>query len=348
LPLPEQANDNIAPSPAVLSEISNNEIACSDGAHVVAVPPAEDARTPASAAASSEPAAVAVEDARTPVERALAKAKADAKGNINDEIAPDIEPFCADDLPEIPWVIENFVARRMNVLLVGPGGVSKSTYDMQVMVGLVAGRSDLCGYEMQGRQRVWMLNQEDDFDQMKRRLAAIMEWFGVTWDDLRDENGKFMFRMRSGLNDRISVVEREGSGFKAGRDMESVVASIKKFRADIAVFDPLISLHPGNELDNSQMREVMDILNPIAFQCDCGMLTSHHTPKPDKASSRGFAGNVNAARGASAIVDAARGTVTLMGMSEDDLKKWKLPPGDLHSRYVRLDDARTYLAAGQE
>ena len=89
------------------------------------------------------------------------------------------------------------------------------------------------------------------------------------------------------------------------------------------------------------MRAVMDILGKIGVEGDVGILSAHHTPKPDKASSRGFAGNVNAARGASAIVDAARGTVNKsMSMSEDDEKKWKLPPGESRSKFVRLDDAR--------
>jgi hypothetical protein len=195
-----------------------------------------------------------------------------------------------------------------------------------------------------------LLNQEDDENQMKLRLAAIMQAYDIAWDDLRDESGEMMLRMRSGLDEKLSLVEHDGKfgGFKAGRDLGSIIATVKKFGADLVLLDPLISLHPANELDNAQMRAVMDVLKPIAVKGDCGVLLAHHTPKPDRASSRGFAGDANAARGAGSITDAARGTVTLMGMSETDAKKWKIPPGDTHSQYVRLDDARMSLCAKRE
>ena len=91
-----------------------------------------------------------------------------------------------------------------------------------------------------------MLNQEDDLNHMKRRLCAIMQSFDVKWDDLRDEDGALRFRMRSALGDRkrLYLVERtsQGGGYKAGRDMASIVASAKKFRADVVMLDPLVSL----------------------------------------------------------------------------------------------------------
>ena len=40
-----------------------------------------------------------------------------------------------------------------------------------------------------------MLNQEDDLNYMKLRLAAVMQAFRVKWDDLRDDRGELMLRM---------------------------------------------------------------------------------------------------------------------------------------------------------
>ena len=50
------------------------------------------------------------------------------------EIAPPLEPFDPADLPDIPWVIENFVARRSHVILVGPGGASGLTLTFPSLV----------------------------------------------------------------------------------------------------------------------------------------------------------------------------------------------------------------------
>jgi hypothetical protein len=92
------------------------------------------------------------------------------------------------------------------------------------------------------------------------------------------------------------------------------------------------------------MRAVMQVLTQWPIQANCAGLLVHHFRKPDKAS-QGSAGDVNAARGASAIADACRGTVTLTGMTDGDAKNWIIPAGKSHLDYVRLDDARMSYSA---
>jgi hypothetical protein len=40
--------------------------------------------------------------------------------------------------------------------------------------------------------------------------------------------------------------------------------------------------------------------------------------------------------------------LTMAEMLEDDMKKWKLPPGDTRSQWVRMDDARMSLCAQRQ
>jgi hypothetical protein len=277
-----------------------------------------------------------------------------ASPSIFDDLAVPLEPFSADDLPEIPWVIGNFLPRQTFVQLTGAGGASKSTLIDMIAIALAAKRSDICHYPITKAQRVLILNLEDTLDQMKRRICAIMQKFGVTWDDLRDEDGKLRLHLVSGLElglkwgRPLSLVERDPKspgGFKPGRDLPHVIAATKEFGADLVALDPLVSAHPANESWNHEMRGVMNVLTQWPVQANCAGLLSHHFGKPDKASSQGSAGDPNAARGASAIADACRGTVTLLSMSEQDLKHWQIPEGASHLDYVRLDDARMSLCA---
>ena len=71
------------------------------------------------------------------------------------------------------------------------------------------------------------------------------------------------------------------------------------------------------------------------------MCILHHTRK----GGAGSAGDLDRARGASAIIGAVRVTLALCGMSEDDAKSFGLSTDALaRSNYVRLDDAKQNYA----
>jgi hypothetical protein len=80
------------------------------GATVVKAPAARE--SPNASPANDNGAAVSIgDDALFP-----------PKDPVDDELIPALEPFDPAELPEIPWVIENFIARRTSVLLIAPGG----------------------------------------------------------------------------------------------------------------------------------------------------------------------------------------------------------------------------------
>ena len=77
----------------------------------------------------------------------------------------------------------------------------------------------------------------------------------------------------------------------------------------------------------------------IARSGNCSVLLVHHTAKPPQGTSDGHAGNMNTARGASALVGVARVVQTLFGMSETDAQQNGISRDDRH-QYLRLDDAK--------
>ena len=87
------------------------------------------------------------------------------------------------------------------------------------------------------------------------------------------------------------------------------------------------------------VREVAALFREVARRGDCAVLLIHHTSKPAAASSDAFAGNQNAARGASSLTGVARVVQTLFAMSERDADKLGVVN---HERrlWVRLDDAK--------
>lgn len=81
----------------------------------------------------------------------------------------------------------------------------------------------------------------------------------------------------------------------------------------------------------------------IARRTNCAVLLVHHTAKPPQGSSEGHAGNMNTARGASALIGVSRIIETLFGMSKKDSERHGIPENERHL-YVRLDDAKANLS----
>lgn len=107
------------------------------------------------------------------------------------------------------------------------------------------------------------------------------------------------------------------------------------------IFDPLAEFHEAQESDNAQMRRVMGFAREIITTTGCAGYIGAHTRKPDKASSKGFAGDLDAIRGASAQAGVIRIAHTLLPASADDAKYWQMQGS--HLNYVRLDMAKTNL-----
>lgn len=255
-----------------------------------------------------------------------------------------LEPFDAKKLPQRPWVIETFACRGRITMLAGPGGVAKSTYTLMVAVALAAGRSDICGFKIKRPARVAVWNQEDDLDEMQRRLAAVMTQFNVSWDDLKDADGKPMLCVNSGVDSPFYLGRRTPEGMIVpGKDIARAIEAIRQTEIDLLILDPLIEMHEAPENDNALMRQVMSNARNIAVQGDCAVMIATHTKKPPQASSDGFAGEMDAARGASSQFGVVRIGETLFSASPKDAKEWRFEGS--HLDYVRLDSAKNNLAA---
>jgi hypothetical protein len=255
-----------------------------------------------------------------------------------------LAPFEPADIPQRPWIIPGFACRGRVTMLAGPGGVSKSTYYLMVAIAVASGRGDICGYAVPKPDRVWVWNQEDDLQEMQRRLAAIMSFYNVSWDDLKDENGELRTFVSSGVETPLILATRRDYGVVPTAQVGEIIAEVKANRIGTLILDPLVEFHEASENDNVQMRAVVGQVRRIAQEGDCATLLATHTRKPPQASSDGFAGEMDAARGASAQLGVVRIGATIFSMSPKDAKAYQLPAGKTYRDFVRLDIAKNNLA----
>ena len=105
---------------------------------------------------------------------------------------------------------------------------------------------------------------------------------------------------------RIKLAELDKNKIETHMDViKEVFRFIWTRGIDVAMFDPLISMHKVNESDNAHMEAIVSILRVIAEMCNCAIGIIHHSRKMS-------AGNSNQelmmedARGASALLGAVR------------------------------------------
>lgn len=240
-------------------------------------------------------------------------------------------------LPRRRWILGRSLLRGHLSLLVAPAGVGKSTHGIARAVVVATGR-DLTGEPVHEPVKAWIYNTEDDSDELKRRLGAVLQHWSVPFSEIRGR-----VALNSGA-DRPLLFARTDRHDQVVRqpDVDACIAQLKEHDVGLFVVDPFVETHEVNENSNEQIKAVAGMLREIARAANCAVLLVHHTAKPPQGMSDGHAGNMNTARGASALVGVARVVQTLFSMSEADAEHLGVKADERHL-YLRLDDAKANL-----
>jgi RecA-family ATPase len=225
-----------------------------------------------------------------------------------------LQPFVPFDLATLPpreWLYGRHYQRRTVSATIAPGGFGKTTLCMVEAVAMATCRN-LLGEQPAERLRVWYHNGEDNLEELRRRLGAICLHYQIPQQEL----GNWFF-MTSGSE----VPLRVAVGYNELKIDQALIKRIGEAieinQIDVAILDPLVTLHSVPEADNTKMDAVIRIFAGIADGRDCSVELAHHTRKLPAGSN----GNDYVAadiRGASALRDAVRAARMLNQMKEDD------------------------------
>lgn len=259
-----------------------------------------------------------------------------------------LEPGVLDDfdsiaLPRTEWVIPGRLAAKFITLTVAPGGSGKSTLTMQEAVSVASG-INCCGMSDMIEAPVWVFNNEDPMDELKRRVSAICAHFNVPRERVLKN-----FRINSGRYKSGRLILAKDSNKKGPYLYDSVLDiledGIKKYGFKLLVIDPFARSHYLNENDNSAIDMLADALNLLADKTDCAINLVHHCRK--LSSGEINAGSADSIRGASSLVNSARIAHTLTTMSKSDAEKLGIEENKA-AFYSRLDSAKNNLSAPQD
>jgi hypothetical protein len=254
-------------------------------------------------------------------------------------LAPDfLEQLNVPMLPRRRWVLEGTMLRGNVTVKVAPPGAGKSTLGVQQAVAIITGRP-ITGQQVYEQTKVWVYNNEDDGDELKRRLAAVLQHWEVPFAEIKDQ-----LALNSGADRPLLVAKADRAGNVIRLpDVDACIHHIKTHGIGVFIVDPFVETHQVSENSNEQIKAVAVMFRDIARKGECAVMLVHHTAKPPRGSSEGRAANLNTARGASALVGVARIVQTLFSMSPKDAERYGVPEEERH-RYVRLDDAKTNVS----
>jgi hypothetical protein len=222
-------------------------------------------------------------------------------------------------------------------LKVAPPGVGKSTLGIEQAVAIVTGRP-ITEQEVHEQTKVWIYNNEDDADELKRRLAAVLQHWDIPLAEVR---GRLALNSGADRPLLVAKVDRAGTVIRMP-DVDACIEHIRAHRIGAFIVDPFVETHEVTENSNEQIKAVAVMFREIARAGNCAVVLVHHTAKPPQGSSDGHAGNLNTSRGASALAGVARIVHTLFSMSARDAEQHGVDDEERHL-FVRLDDAKANL-----
>lgn len=260
---------------------------------------------------------------------------------------PFLTPLEVFDLSAIPpreWIFDHLAIAKKVSILIAPPGAGKSSFTLGVAMAKATGRHDIMEMDTIAQEPVAVYNNEDDMEEMHRRLAALMQHHNVDFEDMRDEFGSMLY-LNSGEFRPLRIAKKVGPNGKIkAEDTKRLIRALKKNGIRLLIIDPFAETHPANENSNEELLEVGRLYRQVAQEADCAVLLVHHTRKLDTASSDGHEGNLESLRGASSLAGIARIVATFLTMSKAKAKEYGISEEDRH-RYVGLSYAKSNLSA---
>jgi hypothetical protein len=248
--------------------------------------------------------------------------------------SPDFNPA---ELRRRPWIMMGRLLRGYITASVAPAGVGKSIFALVIGIMVATGKP-IHKAELLEKTNVLVLNNEDDEDEIRRRVAAICEYHGIPFSDLTDK-----FFGLSGYGCPLLIAQKTDSyTVIAAPNTDKIIAFCKQHDIGLLVVDPFVSTHDVPENDNTEIEKVLSKYRFIATETGAAILLVHHTRKIGN-DSEAHAGDAEASRGASSLIGAARIAFTLARMSKETASDLNIDWGT-GNRLVRLDDGKINFA----
>lgn len=240
------------------------------------------------------------------------------------------EPFDIHALPPRQWLYGKSYQRKRVSITGAPGGTGKSSLLMVEGVAMATGMN-LLGEQADEILRVWYHCGEDDMAELRLRLAGICVQYDL---DVRDILPNFIMTTHEEFP--LKVARGHQEIHVDSPLLERIAEQIIERKIDVAMLDPLVTLHGVSEQDNGKMDTVIRLFAELAGYCNCSVALAQHVRKLQPGQMEYDGDDL---RGASAQKDAARLVRILNTMSKSEANSLGLKDEDRFD-YFRVSIAK--------
>ena len=247
--------------------------------------------------------------------------------------------FSADAMRAVrprEWVYGRHLIRGYVSCTVSPGGAGKTTLALTEAIALATGRA-LLGVEVPEPVNVWHYNLEDPLDELFRRAWAICERFEIEPEELE---GRLF--LDSGRDRKLIVASRDGVDLIANPAVDDVIDEMKARDIGVLQVDPFIKTHSLDENSNPEVDYVCTLFADVAKATRGSIDLVHHVRKGQPGGAA-QPGNIDQARGASALSGAVRAARTLAVMTQKEAEAFGITE-ERRPYFVRCDDAKANMS----
>jgi AAA domain len=183
-------------------------------------------------------------------------------------------PFVWRDPKTIPprqWLYGQHYIRKFVSATIAAPGIGKSSLDLVELIAMASGRP-LLGVPVPKQLCVWYWNLEDPYDEIERRIAAILLHFKI---DPAEIEGRLF--VNSGRDDPLVIAEKHRDSVVIHAPIaNALTAEIIARGVDALSIDPFVSCHRVPENDNGAIDAVTKAWSKIADTANCATDLVHH------------------------------------------------------------------------
>jgi RecA-family ATPase len=187
--------------------------------------------------------------------------------------------FAGLPIPAREWLAVHRVPAAKVTLLSGDGGTGKSTIALQLVIATPYG-DEWLGARIDKQGPAWFLSAEEDDDEIRRRLSAILDHQGRTLEDLRGKGVRWScLDDESEYSDGDVVLGEADSG--AGRVRktllyDALIERATEQRPALIVIENAADVFAINENDRSQVRQAVALLRRLAKRSGAAVVLIAH------------------------------------------------------------------------
>lgn len=191
-----------------------------------------------------------------------------------------------DPVPELEWTVRNRFPRRQCALFSGEGAAGKSTLALQLCAAHSLER-DWLG-SMPERGPAVFIDAEDDEVVIHRRLAAVVQHYGVKFKQLIDGG---LHLMSLAGKDAVLATVSKGGKVEATALYTLLVQAAADLKPTMICMASSANFFAGNEMDRAQVQQFIGMMTKLAIVANGTTVLISHPSLSGISSDSGTSGS---------------------------------------------------------